>query len=527
MLKGLMGKVGWPGPKVALALLTLAAAAAYAAIYLDPYIGMLMLPFFALGCARGKHPAVLLALSVLPALLLLAGSLVKFTLTGLPLVYYDQHFLRRNVLMLGFNDWRVATGLIATAVLAALYVRYLFAGRGVFSRFEKYALAALAIVAVGCTLSLRNWTQTIDSWESQLATPTLRTLVASARMPGPQLQLRLTSPAQAAIPPQAAATTTAPELIAPAGALPDLFMVLQETTFNPATVRPDYKPQTLFADNVPQTQGYTGPLYVHTFAGATWKTEFSVAAQMRPQEFGNDGLYVFYQLKGRIKESLFTRLKSLGYRTLVFYPVPGHFINARDFYMSIGADAFYDPESLGLDGGWKWKIPDSVLYDAMLKKLQEETGPVAVMMLTINQHGPHAGDDPMADYMTRFAASDQAYGDFLKALEQRGRPAGVVAFGDHQPDFMATRHVRELWYYTAYDVRCVNFACADRPLTEREDKQIDIVMLTPRALEAFGFKLDGFSALERDLFKHCDHNLSLCTEDSRLGVNAAFSKFFQ
>lgn len=526
MLKGLLGKVGWPGPKLALALLTITAAALYAAVYLDPYIGLLMLPFFALGCARGKHPVVLLALSVAPALFLLAGSLVKFTLTGLPLVAYDHHFLRRNVLMLAYNDWRVALGLVTLAVLTVLYVRYLFAGRGAFSRFEKGALAALAIVAVGCTISLRNWDQTINNWESKLATPTLRTLVGSARMPGPQLQLSLTSPAQAAIPPHVTAAAT-PELIAPSGPLPDLFMVLQETTFNPTTVRPDYKPQTLFAENLPQTQGYTGPLYVHTFAGATWKTEFSVAAQMRPQEFGSDGLYVFYQLKGRIKESLFTRLKTLGYRTLVFYPVPGHFINARDFYMSIGADAFYDPAALGIDGGWEWRIPDSVLYDAMLKKLQEEPGPVAVMMLTINQHGPHDGADPMADYMTRFEASDKAYGDFLKALEQRGRPAGVVAFGDHQPDFMATRHVRELWYYTSYDVRCVNFTCADRPFTAREDKQIDIVMLTPRALEAFGFKLDGFSALERDLFKACDHNLSLCSEDARLGVNAAFSKFFQ
>jgi len=519
-----MGKVGWPGPKVALALLTLAAAAAYSAVYLDPYIGLLMLPFFALGCARGKHPAVLLALSAIPALFLLASSLVKFALTGLPLVAYDQHFLRRNVLMLGYNDWRVASGLILLAVLTVLYVRYLFAGRGVFSRFEKGALAALAIVAVGCTISLRNWDQTIDNWESQLSTPTLRTLVGSARMPGPQL--RLTSSAQAAIPQQTTSATT-PPMTPPAGPLPDLFLILQETTFHPAIIRPGYKTQALFADNIPQTQGYTGPLYVHTFAGATWKTEFSVTTQMRPQEFGNDGLYVFYQLKGRIKESLFTRLKAIGYRTVVFYPVPGHFINARDFYMSIGADEFYDPESLGTNGGWEWKLPDAELYDAMLKKIGAEGGPVAVMMLTINQHGPHDRTDPVEDYMKRFEASDRAYGGFLSALEKRGRPAGVVAFGDHQPDFMATRQVRELWYYTAYDVRCINFACADRPFTTREDKQIDVVMLTPRALEAFGFKLDGFSALEADLFKHCDHNLSLCSEDSRLGVNAAFSKFFQ
>jgi phosphoglycerol transferase MdoB-like AlkP superfamily enzyme len=282
----------------------------------------------------------------------------------------------------------------------------------------------------------------------------------------------------------------------------------------------------LFADNLPQTEGYTGPLNVHTFAGATWKSEFSIATQMRPQEFGNDGLYVFYQLKGRIKESLFTRLKALGYHTMAFYPVPGHFINARDFYTSVGVDAFYEPDALGISAGWDWRIPDTLMYEAMMKKVAEFDGPVAAMMLTINQHGPHDGPDPIGDYLVRFEQSDAAYGVFLDTLAQRGRKAGVITFGDHQPDFMANRHDRSLWYTTAYDVRCINFACLDNGLTIREDKQIDITMLMPRALKTFGFRLDGFSMLADELFKDCDHNLSLCSDEARHGVNTAFARFF-
>ena len=105
---------------VALALPVVAVAALYALAYSDPYMALFMAPFFALGCARGKHPLVLLALSLIPALILLAGSAVKFTLTGVPLVSYDRYFLRQNVLILAYNDWRVAIALLVIAMAVIL-----------------------------------------------------------------------------------------------------------------------------------------------------------------------------------------------------------------------------------------------------------------------------------------------------------------------------------------------------------------------------------------------------------------------
>ena len=92
-------------PTLALAAVVVAGTALYALIFLDPYISLIMLPFFAAGCARGKHPAVLMALAAAPVLLLLAVSQIKFRLTGWPLVNYDQFFLRQNVLML--QGWLV------------------------------------------------------------------------------------------------------------------------------------------------------------------------------------------------------------------------------------------------------------------------------------------------------------------------------------------------------------------------------------------------------------------------------------
>ncbi|MHB1206073.1 MAG: LTA synthase family protein, partial [Rhodospirillaceae bacterium] len=316
----------------AFAFVIVTAALIYSVTYHDPYPALFAAPFFALGCGRGKHPFRLLALSLLPATVLVVVSFVKFTLLGVPLVIYDQYFLRSNVLMLAYNDWRVATGLLVLVGMAAFYLRHLLSGQGPFSRIERAALAAFGVAAVGCIAVLLS-DPFVAIWEPQANTPTLRTFLKSAQVPKPSLHTDAAAPAWNAAPDTGFG--------APQGPLPDIFLVLQESTFPPAMLHAGYEPQTLFANNAP----LGGPLHVHTFAGGTWRTEFSVAIQMRPQEFGSDGLYVFHQLEGRIKRSIFTELKKLGYRTMVFYPVPGSFINAEAFYASIGVDEFYDQVS--------------------------------------------------------------------------------------------------------------------------------------------------------------------------------------
>src|SRR5688572_20840296 len=105
--------------RLALSFLLIAATAIYCVAYRDAYVALVALPFFALGCARGKRPAILAALSLLPAALLLAVSAGKTMATGIPLVAYDHFFLRGNVVMLAYNDWRVASGIVLT--LAATF----------------------------------------------------------------------------------------------------------------------------------------------------------------------------------------------------------------------------------------------------------------------------------------------------------------------------------------------------------------------------------------------------------------------
>jgi hypothetical protein len=493
----------------------IAAVTGLCAYYIDPYVAFVLLPFFALGCRRGKHPLTLVALAAIPALTLLVISAVKFAITGIPLVTYDHYFLRQNVLVLAYNDWRVAAGLVLAVVGTFFYVRALARGRGPFTRFEKGGLAALTLVAFGCVATAKPFEQDVYNWNLEVNKPSIRAFLMSALIPEPELDTGGKAPAAVG---QAV-------LGAPAGGLPDLYFVLQESTMHPDMLRPGHVPKTLFAAPPP----LSGRLRVHTFAGGTWKTEFTIATQMSSQEFGSDGLYVFHQLEARIKRSIFSLLKQLGYKTLVFYPAPGSFINAEAFYRSLGVDAFHDPKSLGLGDGWDWHFADADLFNGAMQRIAAHEGPIAAVLLTINQHGPHDFNDPYADYLKRFEGTDADYAGLLRMIESRGRKAGVVAYGDHQPEFTARFFDdHDSWYHTAYDIRCIGFACTPPAMLAGHDKApLDVTLLTSLALQTFGFGLDDFSALQLELFKDCVGNVAACDTATRQSFNAAFARYFE
>jgi hypothetical protein len=170
-----------------------------------------------------------------------------------------------------------------------------------------------------------------------------------------------------------------------------------------------------------------------------------------------------------------------------------------------------------------------VFFDALGKKLETMPAnqPVAVLLLTINQHGPHDRSDPVGDYFHRYGESDKAYEAFLTYLAKRGRKAGVVTFGDHLPEF-ATQVFddddrREL---TNYEIRCINFAC-EVPPDHVPGKQLDVTFLAPAALEHFGFEIDDLSRYGRSLFAQCTADVSRCAEELRLRFNRAFSVAFK
>ena len=304
---------------------------------------------------------------------------------------------------------------------------------------------------------------------------------------------------------------------------PDIVQVLEESTFDPsiftACTVPQCRLRTMFEPDA-RTRG-TGPLRTHTFGGGTWVSEFATLTGMPQDIFGPGGMYAPYVLAPHVHDALAMQLRRLGYLTIAIYPTEGSFINGRNAYRSYGFDHLYDVTELGLD---EWEETDQQMFDAAKRvydKVKKPGQPVFVMILTINEHGPH--DDPMSTlppafrnllhgmaaapalnfdtYLSRLHDSDVAMRSLERDFLDRAQPTVLVHFGDHQPSFegliramprtlpAALQPYRD--YLTYYMIKS-NFAGPALP----SYPMLDIAFLPSMVLQAAGLPEDPyFSAL--------------------------------
>ena len=303
---------------------------------------------------------------------------------------------------------------------------------------------------------------------------------------------------------------------------PDIVQVLEESTFDPSIYRACSVPACRIPMLQPdaRTRGH-GVLRVHTFGGGTWVSEFAVLTGMPQDIFGAGGMYAPFALAPHVRDALALQLRRLGYLTIAIYPTAGGFINGRNAYVAYGFDHLYDVKELGLD---EWEETDAQMFAAAKRiydKVKQPGQPVFVMILTINQHGPH--DDPMATlppafrnllhglnpatalnfdtYLARLHDSDVAMRGLEHDFLDRAQPTVLVHFGDHQPSFeglirplpralpVALQPYRD--YLTYYMIKS-NFAGAPLP----SYPMLDIAFLPSMVLQAAGLPEDPyFSAL--------------------------------
>ncbi len=253
-------------------------------------------------------------------------------------------------------------------------------------------------------------------------------------------------------------------------ARPDVFVVLEESTFDPRIL----KACTIAPCTVPMfvPDRYTrahGALTVHTFGGGTWTSEFALHTGLADVLFGNAGLYAPYNLAPRVAYTLPDAFRAAGYRTVAVYSHSGTFLNGRNAYLEYGFDAFHD----GTDNGLDWDSNDEDLYRVLMRIQAEEREahpdqPLFVFTLTLHQHGPHmtplaelpapfdrplfrgtfkpaALDDwlnlNLGNYLARVHESSAMLAKLQEQLWSSGRPTVLMHFGDHQPSFDGAMHV--------------------------------------------------------------------------------------
>ena len=326
---------------------------------------------------------------------------------------------------------------------------------------------------------------------------------------------------------------------------PDIVQVLEESTFDPASFAACDAPACKAAmfQRDARTRGH-GVLRTHTFGGGTWVSEFAVHTGLPQDIFGPGGMYAPFVLAPHMRDTLPALLRRLGYLTIAIYPTNADFLNGRDAYQAYGFDHLYGASELGLD---EWEETDAQMFAAARRvydKVKKPGQPVFVMILTINQHGPH-DDEPMAKlakpfrnllhslkgdtaldfdtYLARLHDSDTAMSALEHDFLDREQPTVLVHFGDHQPSFdgliqtlarvlsPALRGERD--YLTYYMVKS-NFAGPPLPTYPT----LDIAYLPTMVIQAAGLPADSYFAAATRLRDRCQGRFDDCPDKALLGA---------
>jgi phosphoglycerol transferase MdoB-like AlkP superfamily enzyme len=316
--------------------------------------------------------------------------------------------------------------------------------------------------------------------------------------------------------------STDPARIIPPEQLPDILMVLEESTFDPQLIAKcgyaECKPP-LFDAAQGKMRIQQGPMLVHTTGGGTWLSEFSFLSGFDWRTFGRGGAYAPVSVAPRLKTSLVWHLHSLGYRTVGICPTEGNFLNARSAYKSYGFDEFYSAEDFKFTNDWHMVSDSNVFTNALQSIAKNDDGrPVFAFVLTIRNHGPHGEEadkipaqyrplrtklsDGLADYLARLNDSSEAYLNFREAWLASPRPRVIGWFGDHQPEVawsfiekpgdvnrerLANNLPADQVKYLTYYQLSANFGGASQASSRAAT---DIAFLGMRTLEFAGVPLD-------------------------------------
>ncbi|MFO1400469.1 MAG: sulfatase-like hydrolase/transferase [Steroidobacteraceae bacterium] len=535
-----------------------------------------MSTLIALACVLGlllaltRRPLTSLALTLYIAATLLTASFVKQSFLGMPLTLADVRFflLRPAVNAALFTNYPVLG--VALVALIGYGVAVAWAGvrleppsgllstpRGGPVLRTSIALLPLVALAVGLrapppragAAASDGAPDNYDAWQAFLTLHDMERpagLLARlgiffdnrdimATLPPARVQHRFPGAEEAA---SDAAAAPPPER------LPDILVVLEESTFDPTLIARCPLAQcdsTLLHAPRRAAANEQGALLVHSTGGGTWLSEFAFLSGFDWRIFGRGGAYAPVSVAPRLQRALPLRLRAAGYRTIAVCPTDGNFLSARSAYASYGFEEFHAAEDLHFGANWH-SVRDAEVFDRTLDIAARgtDTRPLFVFVLTIRNHGPHGEPGSsippelagvrkrttagLADYLGRMRDSATDYAALARRWLAAPRPRVIGWFGDHQPetawtftaDPAALRTARlpthlpadQLQYLTRWQLSA-NFPAAAAPAGT---DALDLAYLGARLLRFAGLPLDPEERASLALAAHC-HGLMLGCDD--------------
>jgi hypothetical protein len=177
------------------------------------------------------------------------------------------------------------------------------------------------------------------------------------------------------------------------------------------------------------------------YGGTTPNAEFEVltAIPVRSFQAGIIPYQHYLQYITTTARSLPRLLEEKGYAATAYHNFTRRFWLRDQIYPRLGFAQFISMEDMTLviqSNDWP---TDEGLYHSVLNHAKGSE-PQFHFIVTVETHGPYAKDDADAeghngvhDYRRRLANAIQSLARFKRALDAKGRPYVLVAFGDHLP----------------------------------------------------------------------------------------------
>lgn len=239
---------------------------------------------------------------------------------------------------------------------------------------------------------------------------------------------------------------------------PDIVITLMESTLNPHQfdfTSADIPKLRMFEQQMDTV--FASPLRVHTFGGATWKSEFAFLAGVPSTDFGALASGVFYSVVPHLQTGLIRNLREHGYFCVALSPFTKGNYNAKAAYDHFGFDLMLQPQDLGYPAPmgknlWHISSEEMMQYARMILEkrhpsLADVQQPMFVYILTMKEHGPYRTDmdnvfgldspdldmktiSAINDYIERIVDLDKATESFNHYLHERNKPF-VFAYPDY------------------------------------------------------------------------------------------------
>jgi phosphoglycerol transferase MdoB-like AlkP superfamily enzyme len=376
------------------------------------------------------------------------ASMAKFKHMSVNAQVMDLHFYLRKpdtLLFLMDEFWPAIAGFVGLLVVAAVTLGVL-RRRERPARLSRAAVAAVALVSVGCAVATRPVEAATLAYYIR-KNHFFSSLFASA---GDLVRLNQESALKTRTDAMPDPSPVADEVCAASATSPDIVVVLQESAVAPERF-PSWHASPLLQSSFKSFDGQTHGLRVETYAGGTWISvaQFMTGLSMADLDWRRP--YATLTLEGKVGHSLPQHLKKCGYKTVAISPLTYNFVNEGPFLTSIGIDEVLDYKAIGAKSKHE---PDDVYYGAALDAIKRHRAsgdgrPLFVFLMTMTAHAPYDyryetsfkvdgepfGNAPEVDeYLRRLTMARLSLRAFVSSLQAVPERGFVVAeFGDHHP----------------------------------------------------------------------------------------------